>query len=346
MSTESAVFSSRDFWFQDGDIVLSCRGANGHIMRYRVHKFMLTQHSVPFTDMLGTRALAAAPDLEHTLDGLPVVPLPEPAVEIYKLLSCLYNALSGAAFQDGQRPITGYDGLLRICDKYQIAPLRQCVFARLKTEWPTTLAEWDAREAHIAVLRQQHLDARPSGRVHNLYLDDRLSEPVSIIGIARATGLLQLLPAAFYELARRDPRADWDVFHHPATRNLPANEQMLAQSMRSARWSALSAEDLLAFATSKERQLDCLRQLMGQMCQRELPHPLCKVERDKLVNTTQEIAILGRDPLAAARWACSQIATTTICQPCRGSTVHAFMLFRGSYWLALPTIFNHGKRSV
>ncbi|KAJ7456596.1 hypothetical protein FB451DRAFT_1564590 [Mycena latifolia] len=340
MSTDLTLLSpipSREFWFQDGDIVLSCPGPNGQPFLFRVHKFMLTQHSARFADMLKTQVLGG-----HSLDkldGLPVLPLPEPAVEIYKLLRCLYNAMNGAAFQDAQRPIVRYDWLLRICDKYKIALLRDCIFAQLKTEWPATLAEWDAREAHIAALRQQHVDARPSGRVHNMYLDDRLPEPVSIIRIARANGLQQLLPATYYDLARRDPRADWDAFHGVGTRHLPENERMLAEGMRSARWSDLSAQDLLAFAAAKERQFKCLRDLLGLISKSPLVHPPCTVARDKLVDSTLEAAALTRDPLFAVQWACKHASTAGMCQSCIIRTIHTFTSCRECYWRSLCNIF-------
>ncbi|KAJ6604247.1 hypothetical protein DFH09DRAFT_967482, partial [Mycena vulgaris] len=342
MSTDLVNLSStrsREFIFEDGDIVLECPEANGSRFLYRVHKFILTQHSAIFADMFKPEVLAA--QSLRTLDGLPVVPLPEPAAEIYKLLSCLYNALNGGAFHDPQRPIARYDWLFKICDKYQIAPLRQCIITQLKSEWPATLAEWDAREAHIAALRQQHIRAGPSGRVHNMYLDDRLTEPIMCITLAHMHSLPELLPAAFYDLARRDPRADWDAFHDAATRNLPANERMLAQGVRSARWSTLAAPHLLIFAMAKERQLQFVRDVMGLMCNVPLPHPLCTVARDKLVDRAQEIAVLSRDPLLAAQWGCKQasIADTGICPPCAAHTSHVFAFFRGQYWRALPKIF-------
>ncbi|KAJ7814131.1 hypothetical protein B0H14DRAFT_2604346 [Mycena olivaceomarginata] len=177
---------------------------------FRVHKFMLTQHSLPFAEMLKKEALLS---VLETLDGLPIVLLPEPASEIHKLLCCLYNALNGGLSTTRNGPITRYDWLLRICSKYKILPLHKRIVAQLKAEWPATLPAWDAREAHIAALLQQHIAAGPPGRVHDMYLDDRLAEPVLTIHTARALSLPQLLPAAFYDLARRDPRADWDALH-------------------------------------------------------------------------------------------------------------------------------------
>ncbi|KAJ6574699.1 hypothetical protein B0H19DRAFT_864522, partial [Mycena capillaripes] len=240
-------------WFEDGDVVLSCPQASGPRFLFRVHKFMLTRHSVPFAEFLNQ-------DILELLDGIPVLLLPEPATEVYKLLCCLYNALNGGSFHDEQRPITRYDWLLRICSKYKIAPLHECIIAHLKTEWPATLAAWDVREAQIATLRKRHIAAGPTGRVHGMYLDDRLSEPVTTIHLARALGLTQLLPAAFYDLTRRDPRADWDALHTVATRALPANERLLVEGVRSARWDGLSAQDLLVLATLKETISTLLRE--------------------------------------------------------------------------------------
>ncbi|KAJ7139690.1 hypothetical protein C8R44DRAFT_660169, partial [Mycena epipterygia] len=191
---------SREFWFHDGDIVLSCPHPNGSSFLYRVHKFMLTRHSVPFAEMLESSVLAAR--CLEIVEGVPVVSLPEPAAEIHRLLSCLYNAMNGACFRDEKRPIARCDWLLQICQKYKIVPLHQCIVAWLKTEWPATLAGWDAREAHIAALRQQHIAAGPSGRVDNMYLDDRLPEPATTLSIARTLRLPAVLRAAVYDLAR------------------------------------------------------------------------------------------------------------------------------------------------
>ncbi|KAJ7102328.1 hypothetical protein B0H15DRAFT_898482 [Mycena belliarum] len=340
MPTALATLSpipSREFWFREGDVVLSCPGPNGQPFLYRIHKFMLARHSPHFADMFKAEGPFEQP-LE-TYEGLPVVPLAEPAVEVFKLLCCLYNAMNGAAFKDDQRPIARYDWLLRMCDKYKIAPLREVIFAQLKIEWPDTLSGWDAREAQIAVLGKQHLAARPSGRVHNMYLDDRLPEPVATIGIARANGLLQLLPAAFYDLARRDPRADWDAFHGITTRNLPANQRMLAEGMRSARWNTLGAQDLLALAAAKERQLQCLRELLGRISNTPLLHPPCTAAQDKLVDSIQETAILTRDPLFALQRARKHLDAAGICHSCMARTIYALTALRMCYWRAIPKIY-------
>ncbi|KAJ6501651.1 hypothetical protein C8R47DRAFT_920188, partial [Mycena vitilis] len=231
-------------WYEDGDVILSCYSSEGRHFLYRVHKFMLTRYSVPFAEMLNQ-------DVLELREGLPVLQLAEPAMEIYKLLCCLYNALNGGSFRDEERPIVRYDWLLRMCLKYKITPLYERTITQLQSEYPLTLVGWDAREAQLAVLRRQHA-ASPNGRVHGLYLDDRLPDPVMTIKTAHTFRLIQLLPAAFYDLARCDPRFDWEVMHIPPKCAEPENQRLLAKGARSARWAALSAQDLLALAALKE----------------------------------------------------------------------------------------------
>ncbi|KAJ7356951.1 hypothetical protein DFH08DRAFT_688844 [Mycena albidolilacea] len=341
--SELAVYSApsrnRDFWFPDGDIVLSCPQPHGRRCLFRVHKFMLTQHSLPFAEMIKKEALLS---VLETLDGLPVVLLPEPASEIHKLLCCLYNALNGGAFNDEERPITRYDWLLRICSKYKILPLHKRIVAQLKAEWPATLPAWDAREAHIAALLQQHIAAGPPGRVHDMYLDDRLAEPVLTIHTARALSLPQLLPAAFYDLARRDPRADWDALHtDAAARALPANERLLVGGVRSARWGALCAHDLLVLAALKETLATLVREGWEMMRRAQIPHAVCDAARKDVLERSKELAVVSRDPLYAAQWACQYTTKAGMCKSCETNLVRWLATFRVSCWLTLLQKFQH-----
>ncbi|KAJ7169518.1 hypothetical protein C8R46DRAFT_199671 [Mycena filopes] len=321
---------SVEFWFSDGDLVLSC-AQPGHHLLFRVHRFILSQHSLPFAKMLTKEALAS----RQTLETLPILPLPEPPVEIHKLLCCLYNALNGGAFRDLERPITRYDWLLRMSIQYKIVPLRESIISQLKTEWPKTLARWDAREAYIGSLRQQHASAGAAGRLHNLYLDDRLSEPVITIYTARSIRLLELLPAAFYDLSRRDPRADWDALHTPGTRVLPQNERFLIEGVRSVRWSSLSTQDLLALADLKETLSTLVRDMLDCKKMPQLPHPECEVRRSEVVERAKEMAINTRDPLRAGHAAWHYTSEAGMCKPCEAELVRYFLSFRISCWQKL-----------
>ncbi|KAJ7042605.1 hypothetical protein C8F04DRAFT_1030405 [Mycena alexandri] len=335
MPAELTVVPNRslEFWFPDGDVILSCPQPDGRPFVYRVHRFILSQHSMPFAEMFKTESLAP----RQTLEGLPVLPLPEPATEIYKLLCCLYNALNRAAFHDLERPITRYDWLLRISIQYKIGPLRESIISQLKTEWPIALAGWDAREAHIGVLRRQH--AAAGGRVHNMWLDDRLSEPVLTIHTARSIGLLQLLPAAFYDLTRRDPRADWNALHTVATRLLPENERLLAQGVRSARWSALSAQDLLVLAGLKETLSMLVRDMWDCKRMAQMAHPACELRRNEILDRAKEMAIVTRDPLHAAQVARQYTTNAGMCKPCEAEVVKCFLTFRVCCWQTLVKKF-------
>ncbi|KAJ7081969.1 hypothetical protein C8R43DRAFT_1142859 [Mycena crocata] len=330
---DSGTSQSIEFWFQDGDVILNCPHL-GQRFLYRVHKFILSQHSAPFAAMLAREALDSG-GLE-TLDGLPVVTLPEPAAEIHKLLYCLYNALG--SFQDEKRPIARYDWLLSICRKYKIVPLQQRIVEQLKAEWPAILREWDMRELRIGILHRQHVAASPSGLVHNLYLDDRLSEPVGIIEIARALGVPQLIPAAFYDLTRRDPHMDWDALHTVETRRRPEIARCLVTGMRSVRWRKLSAVDLLAVAALKQRQLDLIHELCNPECSK-LPHPECQAKRVKFLTLVEDSMLQSRDLLNATRAAISQASGVEMCPSCKTCTVERIAAVRTCFWHELVDKF-------
>lgn len=236
-----------------------------------------------------------------------------------------------------ERPITRYDWLLRICIQYKIEPLRESIISQLKTEWPITLAGWDAREAHITVLRRQH--AAAGVRVHDMWLDDRLPEPVLTIHTSRSIGLHSIGPAAWYDLTRRDPRADWNALHTVATRVLPENERLLAQGVRSARWNALSAQDLLALASLKETLSMLVRDMWDSKRMPQMPHPACEARRNEILDCAKEVAIATRDPLHAAQAARQYTTKAAMCKPCEAELVESFLTFRVCCWQTLVKKF-------
>ena len=83
--------------------------------------------------------------------------------------------------------------VLRLSTKYFIEHLRVQCLARLAHDWPTTLADWDRREAAST-------DA--SGRYTPR---DAYAHPVLAINLALELGIPEVLPSAFYDLSRYGP---------------------------------------------------------------------------------------------------------------------------------------------
>jgi hypothetical protein len=71
-------------WFSDGSIVL-----NAEKITFRVHHSILSTHSTVFSDMLNI----PQPLDQATIEGCPVVHLPDSAVDVACLLKALYDPL-------------------------------------------------------------------------------------------------------------------------------------------------------------------------------------------------------------------------------------------------------------
>lgn len=80
-----------ELYFLDGDIVLSavntCEDGKP-ILLLRVHKFMLSHHSVVFKDMF---AFPSIPQVNEVYDGVSLVRMPDNASDLIRLIGALYN---------------------------------------------------------------------------------------------------------------------------------------------------------------------------------------------------------------------------------------------------------------
>jgi hypothetical protein len=73
-----------DLWFDDGSIVLSVQ-----MTLFRVHRTTLSKHSTVFADMFSI----PQPLDQVTIEGCPVVNLPDSAADFAYLLKALYDPL-------------------------------------------------------------------------------------------------------------------------------------------------------------------------------------------------------------------------------------------------------------
>lgn len=88
---------------------------------------------------------------------------------------------------------TAISAVLRLSTKYFFVRLRRRALARLRLDWPSTLAEWDEREMAATT---------PYG----LYKPSLIRpDPILIIDLALELSLPSLLRAAFYDLSRYTP---------------------------------------------------------------------------------------------------------------------------------------------
>lgn len=71
-----------DIWYHDGSIIIEAERT-----QFRVHQTVLAQHSAFFQGML----TVPQPKGEPMLEGCPIVPLTDTAVDVAHLLRLLYN---------------------------------------------------------------------------------------------------------------------------------------------------------------------------------------------------------------------------------------------------------------
>ncbi|KAN0078102.1 hypothetical protein V8E55_010159 [Tylopilus felleus] len=190
-----------DIWFSDGNIILVAGSA-----AFKVHRGQLERHSEVFKDLF----LVGRADIESSrqsrsactedmvneegnklVDGCPTVDIYDCPSDVYHLLVALYD---GLYFPNPHaRDFSALSSVLRLSTKYFIELLRIQCLARLAHDWPTTLADWDRREAAAT-----DANGRYTPR-------DAYAHPVLAINLALELGIPEVLPSAFYDLSRYGP---------------------------------------------------------------------------------------------------------------------------------------------
>ncbi|KAF7320664.1 BTB domain-containing protein [Mycena chlorophos] len=169
-------------WFSDGNIVLVARGVG-----FKVHQGQLARHSEVFADVFSI----PQPPEQDLVEGCAWVELYDSPDDVLYFLSALYDGLYFHAPQASDFPVLA--GVLRLSTKYLVDHLRLRCIARLESEWPSTLAGWDAREQSAT---------NPLGHYAPRII---CAHPILIIDLALELNVPSLLPAAMYDLARYGP---------------------------------------------------------------------------------------------------------------------------------------------
>lgn len=213
-------------YFPDGDVVLSASNPRrtNVVLLMRVHRLMLSHHSVVFSDMF---SLPPVPEINDMYDGAPLVRMPDAAEDLAKVVEALYDirfALSSWN-DDPSAHQTHLDSTLRLprdspdldfcvrgpltlATKYQIDSLRKHIVQHIEADWPKSLEEWfyfrKALESKKFWLKSaDHLAGTP--------LPFAFADPASAIRLATQFNIPSILPAAFYRLAITDVEHDSSI---------------------------------------------------------------------------------------------------------------------------------------
>ena len=246
--TPSLLMEHHDLWFADGNVVLAAPTA-----AFCVHRGILARHSPVLA-----AALAA---LDHTLPRLRLA-LDVPPDDLACFLYALYDGVSTLRY--GPSDFDLVSALLRLATKFQAQKIRDDVLRGLSHSWPSTLAQWEIREAAAT---------SPNG----LY-KPRLSypHPIMVINLARETDAPELLPSAFYDLCRCPPSDIAAGYTCP----------------RSSRHHSLSPEDLMRIFKGKEHASRYLSTFVVNELEGRQPSATCiyMAEKDPVRRRTCQAA--------------------------------------------------------
>ncbi|KAH8113884.1 hypothetical protein DFH11DRAFT_1509743 [Phellopilus nigrolimitatus] len=277
----------KSLWYSDGNIVLIAPlwGSEPQtpFVYFRVHKSILACQSKVFADMLSFPE--PADGLMEMYDGLPVVRLPDLADKVIApLLGVMYNQwYLPHKMWKATTPLEVQE-VLAAAQKYEMENLCNRIISHILADWPCSLGSWDLAEARHSLLTECDDSDDP--------VDDLVPEPASAIVLARTCDIRDILPAAFYSLARIRTEDDYDMNH-----TFPDDMSYLT---RTARWKLLSLDDIQHLNRGRDQLEILVRDLKFKWTRTPscFPGNACAVAHKELVRQVKLEAYDSRDILA------------------------------------------------
>ncbi|KAI0714930.1 hypothetical protein C8Q76DRAFT_728758 [Earliella scabrosa] len=172
-----------ELWFEDGNVVVIAQQT-----AFRVHRGVLSRHSKTFGDVF-TLPQSPDPGAIETMDGCPVVRIPDSSHDFKHLLHAMYD---GASYRESEErwPISVLAALARLGHKYKLSQIFDLAMKRLKTDMYTD--DYDTWRRHCTEI----INILSGGEtVKNV-------DHIEILNLLRQTNQLRLLPTAFVHCAR------------------------------------------------------------------------------------------------------------------------------------------------
>ncbi|KDQ56532.1 hypothetical protein JAAARDRAFT_294594 [Jaapia argillacea MUCL 33604] len=163
-----------DVWYDDGNVILVAGST-----QFKIFGGILSENSPIFRDMFSL----STPSASETIDGCPVVHLSDTAEEVEHMLRALHNRRYFRT--DVLQPIAVVGSLLRLGKKYGIDHLREDSMELLQREWPSSLDEHLTVDGFVVIC-------------------DEPGVTIDAISLALQTGVLSILPVAFYKCLYND----------------------------------------------------------------------------------------------------------------------------------------------
>ncbi|KAF7315168.1 BTB domain-containing protein [Mycena indigotica] len=173
---KSSVVTRSDIWHPDGSVVLQVG-----LTQFRVHSSVLSMHSPIFKDMF-EMSKPDSTDPGSMVDGCPVVQLYDDPKDVENVLRALYTQ---TLLLRPQLEFPFVAALIRLGRKYVMEELWEAGVNILTTEFPDTLAGYNARS--VVQFRPIRIKWYPA-----LQID--------CLDLAKETRVLTVLPCLYYNL--------------------------------------------------------------------------------------------------------------------------------------------------
>ncbi|KAJ7157727.1 hypothetical protein C8R46DRAFT_1225271 [Mycena filopes] len=302
--TEDAPITRSELWHADGSVVLQAENT-----QFRVHWGVLGRNSSFFRDM---QSLPQPPD-QPTVEGCPVVELPDNVTDVEFVLKALYTPpfLCQTAL-----PLPVIAAHIRLGTKYDFRGLLDLALERLTYENPTTLEEYDARKLS---------DTRRIVFYDGIEFD--------VITLARENNILSVLPCAFYRLAIRA--------HTDPVENLFEGVEK-ADGAR----ASISLHDLRVCMSGREKLMRAQMQTQGALGWYRFWGPGADCTNTNSAHCAKTRDVRLRDYLnypflkALADFDWHDKKNKRLCDACKRGIQEAISIGRGKTWDDLPGFFN------
>ncbi|KAG2125400.1 hypothetical protein DEU56DRAFT_892620 [Suillus clintonianus] len=288
---------------------------------FRVHKAILSLHSPAFGSMFLVPIPPVGSHSQKIHDGLLMFRMFDELKDVTDLLQTFYYPCSSAIIippRASDTPIR-LRGLLNIAQKYQVNQLYEHIVTSIKADWPQTLPRWD----FLDDIDSQRIFEPKTTLPWDPELDDeqKMSEPAAAIRIAREFDIPEILPAAFYHLARIKISCEYDE----------VRQKRCPNSEHAARWGMLTREDMNCLMHGKEEIESIMKNFVDETIFR-----CCHI----CEHTLDEVCYMmnyARDPLKVLM---RFIGRYELCEACRESLTTRAIIQREDIWSKLPEIFH------
>ncbi|KAI0761372.1 hypothetical protein BD413DRAFT_495714 [Trametes elegans] len=309
-------------YFDDGNAILRA----GRTL-FCVHKSLLSKHSIVLGELLERP--------HERFRGLVHVVMEESAEEVEALLNVVYDGLRVDIQELTVETFPTLANVLRMARRYRIDRPCADIIARIRSEWPATLVQHNAKQSEASARLFQLYSVAGQPQEERKQEEDIIVHPASVIALLRECGYNDpdVLFPLFYALSRATWQFGGPTLGHNLAALAPADVERLVVGIERLRAShAAFAVVVPAFDPSPTNPPHFCQsgatQLWAMNLQRLLPNAPRR----------------AREPLEEWREVIQQVDAHhrqyQICALCERSIMSKLESFRQGLWASLPTFFE------